>query len=116
MSYFCWVRWGNPQDPRYGDVHYYNYAADCLNPAIYPRAKFISEFGFQSYPSWQAYKSVSAPEDWNVNSDLSDFRQGPLTSQLQFMSGFSRELLANPSPIASLNLETWFYGYTTSGP
>ena len=27
-------------------VHFYDYASDALDPATYPRAKFISEFGY----------------------------------------------------------------------
>jgi hypothetical protein len=26
-------------------VHFYDYASDALDPATYPRAKFVSEFG-----------------------------------------------------------------------
>ncbi len=67
-------RWGDVQSPHRGDVsanlpcaicsfgpnqsacgwqsacgdvqvHFYDYASDALDPATYPRAKFVSEFG-----------------------------------------------------------------------
>lgn len=41
----------NPQDPLYGDVHYYNYIHDGWNPIIYRGGRFISEYGFQSFPA-----------------------------------------------------------------
>ena len=44
-------RWGDSGSPYAGDVHYYNYTADPLDPATYPAARFVSEFGFQSFPS-----------------------------------------------------------------
>ena len=44
-------RWGDSGSPFAGDVHYYNYSADPLDPATYPAARFVSEFGFQSFPS-----------------------------------------------------------------
>ena len=40
------------QDPAYGDVHYYDYAGDALDPAGYPPAKFVSEFGYMSFPTF----------------------------------------------------------------
>ena len=67
-------RWGNPGDASYGDVHFYDYSSDCFDPATYPAANFISEFGFQSWPSWPVYQSVTAPEDWDRNSSMSQFR------------------------------------------
>lgn len=48
--------------------------ADVLDPKIWPRAKFISEFGFQSWPSWQLYQQVTEPADWARHSDMSEFR------------------------------------------
>ena len=48
--------------------------ADVLDPKIYPRAKFISEFGFQSWPSWQLHRQVTVPADWSPHSDMSEFR------------------------------------------
>ena len=45
-----------------------------LDPKIYPRAKFISEFGFQSWPSWQLYRQVTERADWSPHSDMSEFR------------------------------------------
>lgn len=32
-------------------VHFYNYNSDAWNPNIFPKARFISEYGFQSIPS-----------------------------------------------------------------
>ncbi|MEW5314669.1 MAG: hypothetical protein WDW38_006144 [Sanguina aurantia] len=57
-------RWGDPQDPSFGDVHFYNYVDDCFDPEMYPAAKFVSEFGYQSPPSFAALKNYSLPEDW----------------------------------------------------
>lgn len=30
-------RWGDPNDPRFGDVHFYDYTMDCEDPGMYPR-------------------------------------------------------------------------------
>lgn len=56
-------------------MHYYNYNADCEDFAIFPAARFISEFGFQSMPSFLAYEEVTNPSDWSVESDLILYRQ-----------------------------------------
>ncbi|KAL4437114.1 hypothetical protein ABPG75_004253 [Micractinium tetrahymenae] len=67
-------RWGDVGDPRFGDIHFYSYAADALSPATYPPAKFVSEFGFMSLPSFSAYKRVTAPEDWSLAAPMTGFR------------------------------------------
>lgn len=68
-------RWGDPQDPKFGDLHFYNYRDDCLDPAIYPPGRFVSEFGFQSYPSWAAVQGATAPQDWSPTSEMFGYRQ-----------------------------------------
>ena len=40
-------------------MHYYNYDADCEDPSTYPKARFVSEHGFQSFPSARVYAPVS---------------------------------------------------------
>ncbi|KAA6427867.1 MAG: beta-mannosidase [Trebouxia sp. A1-2] len=67
-------RWGDASSPFYGDVHFYNYDADSFDAATYPHARFVSEFGFQSLPSWTLYKNVTGPEDWSWESEMSQFR------------------------------------------
>lgn len=68
--------WGNTSNGESGDVHFYNYHEDCEQDEIYPDARFVSEFGFQSQPSFQSYGRVSEPSDWHVhNSSFLDFRQ-----------------------------------------
>ncbi|KAH8283203.1 hypothetical protein KR054_008690 [Drosophila jambulina] len=50
----------NPQDNHNGDVHFYDYMKDAWNPEIYPRPRFVSEYGFQSFPgayAWQRSKN-----------------------------------------------------------
>jgi beta-mannosidase len=44
-----------------GDVHFYNYEDDCEDAGIYPEARFVSEFGFQSHPSVPTYKAALPP-------------------------------------------------------
>ena len=68
----------NPQDSLYGDVHYYNYASTPLDWKIYPRSRFSSEYGFQSYPSLQTLASVTDLSDFIYpfnSSSLMEYRQ-----------------------------------------
>ncbi|CAN0342368.1 unnamed protein product, partial [Ectocarpus sp. 13 AM-2016] len=51
-------RWGDPNDPKYGDIHFYDYGMDCEDSDGYPNAKFVSEHGVQSFPSMASYKQV----------------------------------------------------------
>lgn len=67
-------RWGDASGPFYGDTHFYNYDANSFDAATYPHARFVSEFGFESLPSWKLYKKVTQPKDWSWNSEMSEFR------------------------------------------
>ncbi|KAI8046391.1 beta-mannosidase [Drosophila gunungcola] len=52
----------NPQDNHNGDVHFYDYLKDGWDPQIFPRPRFVSEYGFQSFPgayAWQRSKNDS---------------------------------------------------------
>lgn len=67
--------WGSASTEVAGDVHFYNYACDCEDYQSYPKAKFISEFGFQTMPSYLTYEPVTDESDWEPNSDLMLYRQ-----------------------------------------
>ncbi|XP_023337040.1 beta-mannosidase [Eurytemora carolleeae] len=56
----------NPYNPLYGDVHVYNYRDNNWDPEIYGVPRFCSEYGFQSFPSFELVQSVSQAEDWRV--------------------------------------------------
>eukprot|EP01135_Chromosphaera_perkinsii_P001392 Nk52_evm9s166 gene=Nk52_evmTU9s166 len=69
-------RWGNPQEERMGDIHFYNYVGDCMDPYMYPdKARFVSEFGFQSLPSISAFQNISKRSELFMGSELMQFRQ-----------------------------------------
>ena len=68
-------KWGDAGNAKSGDVHFYTTVDNALNTSTFPRAKFVSEFGFQSFPSWQAVKKYSEPQDWSYLSPLSTFLQ-----------------------------------------
>ncbi|KAL3656890.1 hypothetical protein V7S43_018229 [Phytophthora oleae] len=57
-------RWGPTNGVAFGDVHFYDYNSDCQDYEMYPRARFISEFGFQSWPSAASLHDVSSQQDW----------------------------------------------------
>lgn len=48
----------NPYDPHYGDVHFYSYVSDCWDWMTFPRTRFASEYGFQSWPSLSTLSKV----------------------------------------------------------
>uniref|UniRef100_A0A8C5NAY2 Beta-mannosidase n=1 Tax=Gouania willdenowi TaxID=441366 RepID=A0A8C5NAY2_GOUWI len=69
-----WVA-ANPYDPHYGDVHFYSYSLDCWDWKTFPRARFASEYGFQSWPSFSTLQPVSRRDDWSYDSSFSAHRQ-----------------------------------------
>ncbi|XP_047466185.1 beta-mannosidase [Mugil cephalus] len=65
----------NPYDPQYGDVHFYSYTHDCWDWTSFPRTRFASEYGFQSWPSFSTLQPVSIKEDWSYDSNFTSHRQ-----------------------------------------
>jgi beta-mannosidase len=61
-------RWGNSQDTTMGDIHRYDYFHVCNNVSTFPRPRFASEFGFQSYPSFNSISKISSKSDWSNDS------------------------------------------------
>ncbi|XP_029416092.1 beta-mannosidase isoform X2 [Nannospalax galili] len=65
----------NPYSNNYGDVHFYDYLSDCWNWKIFPKARFVSEYGYQSWPSFSTLEKISSAEDWSYTSEFSLHRQ-----------------------------------------
>uniref|UniRef100_T1J4G7 beta-mannosidase n=1 Tax=Strigamia maritima TaxID=126957 RepID=T1J4G7_STRMM len=77
----------NPQDEHYGDVHFYIYIGDTWNWKAFPIPRFTSEFGFQSWSSFETLQSVSEPEDWDYDSKFSSSRQHHLLGNNEMYLG-----------------------------
>ncbi|XP_008311995.1 beta-mannosidase [Cynoglossus semilaevis] len=69
-----WVA-ADPYDTHYGDTHFYSYLSDCWDWTTFPRTRFASEYGFQSWPSFSTLQPVSVADDWSYNSDFVSHRQ-----------------------------------------
>uniref|UniRef100_A0A673J3J8 Beta-mannosidase n=1 Tax=Sinocyclocheilus rhinocerous TaxID=307959 RepID=A0A673J3J8_9TELE len=65
----------DPYDPHFGDTHYYSYYKDCWDWTAFPRTRFASEYGFQSWPSLSTISKVSVSSDWDFSSNFSAHRQ-----------------------------------------
>ncbi|HOA97007.1 MAG TPA: glycoside hydrolase family 2 protein [Acetivibrio saccincola] len=67
----------NPDDENTGDVHYWD-VWHGLKPFTYYRNfkfRFVSEFGFQSFPSEKTIESFTLPEDRNIFSYVMERHQ-----------------------------------------
>ena len=67
----------DPQDPTRGDVHYWMVWHGLLPFTDYRNHQFryVSEFGFQSFPCTETIESFTAPEDRNVFSYVMEKHQ-----------------------------------------
>ncbi|XP_040822704.1 beta-mannosidase [Ochotona curzoniae] len=65
----------NPYSQQFGDVHFYDYISDCWNWQVFPKARFVSEYGYQSWPSFSTLQKVSSKEDWSYLSKFARHRQ-----------------------------------------
>ena len=59
----------------FSTAHYYNYTMDSWNSSLYPVPRFASEFGLQSWCSFETLEPVSLPVDWDIESDFVNHRQ-----------------------------------------
>ncbi|KAL0483332.1 beta-mannosidase, partial [Acrasis kona] len=76
-DYFVAV-WDDPSRWEMGDLHYYDdYKHDCTDVRRFPRGRFISEYGVQSFPSRFTFLKSSEllPEDFSYDSKLLSSRQ-----------------------------------------
>lgn len=69
------LRWGDPFSGNFGDARHYDYTHYCLDSSLYPRGRFIAEYGWQSYPDLETLRPVTEPEDWHWNSSWANHVQ-----------------------------------------
>ncbi|NWH32714.1 MANBA mannosidase, partial [Chloropsis hardwickii] len=91
----------DPYDTHYGDTHFYDYNSDCWNWTVYPKTRFASEYGFQSWPSFSTIEKVSSPEDWSYTSNFSLHRQHHEGGNIQMLQEVGRhfKLPQSPDPV-----------------
>uniref|UniRef100_A0A8C8VGU1 Beta-mannosidase n=1 Tax=Pelusios castaneus TaxID=367368 RepID=A0A8C8VGU1_9SAUR len=91
----------NPYDTHYGDTHFYDYLSDCWDWTVYPKTRFASEYGFQSWPSFSTLEKVSSTEDWSFTSNFSFHRQHHASGndQMLHQAGLHFKLPQNTDPL-----------------
>ena len=85
----------DPTDPDRGDTHCWTVWHGRV-PFSYYRSKFfryVSEFGFQSFPSMATIRSFSVEEDWNIFSRVMDTHQRNEGANGLIMSYLARNYL-----------------------
>jgi len=75
-DYFVGI-WDSPGMWEAGDLHYYDsYDFDCTDVSRFPRGRFISEYGFQSFPDRTTFATSKLnPEEYQYDSKLLWSRQ-----------------------------------------
>ncbi|MDD5864331.1 MAG: glycoside hydrolase family 2 protein [Firmicutes bacterium] len=84
-----------PQDPTRGDVHYWMVWHGLLPFTDYRNHQFryVSEFGFQSFPCMETIESFTAPEDRNVFSYVMEKHQRNSSANGRIVSYLSQMYL-----------------------
>ena len=65
----------NPYSEFFGDIHVYLYNQDCWDVNVYPRPRFMSEFGLQSWPDFMTISKYVTKEEWSFESAMMMNRQ-----------------------------------------
>nr|XP_044622329.1 beta-mannosidase isoform X3 [Equus asinus] len=93
----------NPYDKHFGDVHFYDYISDCWNWKIFPKARFVSEYGYQSWPSFSTLEKISSEEDWSYGSRFSLHRQHHAdgNTEMLLQAGLHFKLPQSKDPLRS---------------
>lgn len=85
----------NPQDPNRGDVHYWMVWHGLLPFTDYRNHlfRYVSEFGFQSFPCMETIEAFTAPEDRNVFSYVMEKHQRNASANGRIVSYISQMYL-----------------------
>ena len=85
----------NPQDPNRGDVHYWMVWHGLLPFTDYRNHlfRYVSEFGFQSFPCMETIESFTEPEDRNVFSYVMEKHQRNSSANGRIVSYLSQMYL-----------------------
>lgn len=85
----------NPQDPNRGDVHYWMVWHGLLPFTDYRNHlfRYVSEFGFQSFPCMDTIESFTAPQDRNVFSYVMEKHQRNASANGRIVSYISQMYL-----------------------
>ena len=81
-----------PQDPSRGDVHYWDvwHGDKPFTDYRNRRFRYVSEFGFQSFPSLPTVESFTLPGDRNIFSRIMERHQRNLSANGKILSYLSR--------------------------
>jgi beta-mannosidase len=74
-----------------GDIHWYDLDGDCFNISNYPRPRWITEHGWESFPSFFTLApTLTGPQDFSFNSSLVASRQQHPPGQAQITAMVER--------------------------
>ena len=75
-----------------GDMHYWSVWHERKDKEAYMSIKprFVSEFGYESFPSLNCIKSFSQEKDWNFTSQLMEYHQRSPSGNSIILENFSR--------------------------
>ncbi|KAF9933584.1 hypothetical protein BGZ65_004059 [Modicella reniformis] len=100
----------------YGDVHFYDYKHNGLHIENYPNARFVSEYGAQSMPSFKTWRKISSIDDWHPLSPLSVHRnhhangQNEMLAQIEYQwqlpMTLSKYFHSNPETVSDVPAKT----------
>lgn len=68
---------GDPRSDKSGDMHYWGiwHGKEPFKEYRKKFHRFMSEFGFQSFPLLETVKTFTLPEDWNITSPVMEHHQ-----------------------------------------
>ncbi|XP_012940722.1 beta-mannosidase [Aplysia californica] len=65
----------DPGSELYGDIHYYDYAADQWDPTVFRIPRMASEYGIQAWCNNESLSGVFAPGDFAMDAPMVSHRQ-----------------------------------------
>lgn len=107
------VRYGyisaDPQSTRYGDVHFYWTWGNVWKWNIYPSAKFVSEYGFQSWSSLATLGKYISTSHIKYPLDEAFEHREHQENGLIYLNGMIKENLPFPSNGSAAKLADYIY-------
>ena len=66
------ANWGRPESLNYGDAHYWGvwHGREPFEVLDVNVPRFMSEFGFQSFPEMKTIRTFAEPKDFDIDSDV----------------------------------------------